>query len=175
MNTAQDADNLLNAADLELAREADQVPLPEGEAPGAPGEQAAPGEGGEPGAAPGGEVSDEEARAAAARHRPMVQLMVNGLADGIFPNWNITLEERDNLSESFSLALGYWWPSGTVPPKWAALAGVLVCGYSIANARRNPDGSWQPRKIVTVQRSPAPNMEAPPAAESVSGGFKTSA
>lgn len=176
MNPAQDADNLLSAADRELVQEADNVELPGDDAPGAAPGEGAPGEGAGPSI--DGEVTDEQAREAAARHRPMMQLVVNGVADGLFPNWNITLEERDGLSESFSLALGYWWPTGTVPPKWAALAGVLVCGYSIANARRNPDGTWQPRKIVTVHRAPPAGESAAAAAASEAspgGGFSTSA
>jgi hypothetical protein len=177
MSTAQDQPSALSTAELDLVQEADQVQLPTDDAPGAAPGEGAPGEAQAAGVAPGGELTIDQAREIAQRHRPMVELMINGVADGVLPNWNITLEERNGLSESFSLALAYWWPYDTVPPKWAALVGVVVTGYSIANARRNADGSWKPRKIITVHRA-APAGEPTvvvPAAEASPGGFTTGA
>ncbi len=178
VNTDQEFDSLRSAAEIDLAREANAVPLPEGDnlspdQPGAGVDGAAPGLE----LQPGGELTEEQAALVAERHRPMVGMLINTLADVIFPAWNITAQEREALTSSSSLALAYWWPDGTVPPKWAALAGVAFTGYTIANARRNDDGTWKPRKIVTVRRE-AGAGERPvevPSAAPVAGGFSTSA
>ena len=134
-----------------LNREADAIPLPPDSAPEIAPDAAAPGAAAAPAMA--GEVTEEQARAAAANHRPMMGMLVNGLADGLLPNWNITTDERDKLTETFSVALGYWWPDGAVPPKWAALIMAGYATYQVVNARRQNDGTWTPRKVIVVKRS----------------------
>ncbi len=96
-------------------------------------------------------------------------MLVNGLADGLLPNWNITTDERGQLTETFSLALGYWWPDGTVPPKWAALIMAGWTTYQVVNARRQTDGTWTPRKVVVVKRDGAGRTPPAPSAAASTG------
>lgn len=183
MNEHQ-VEELQTSSQTALDAEADAVPIPQEDNLSAsqPGEVA---DTAAPGAPPAvGEITEEQAAEIAARNRPMVGMLVNGLADTLLPAWNITELERKQLVDSMSLALAYWWPYDTIPPKWMALLSVGLCGYSIANARRNEDGSWKPRKIVTVRRSTGATAEAVKEAQAIAtgapasaapGGFSTSA
>jgi len=132
-----------------LNSEADNIPLP----PDATAPSATAPDGAVLDQPPAGEITEAQAATIAARHRPMVGMMVNGVADGVLPNWNITASERETLTDSMATALAYWWPDGAVPPKWAAL---------IANARRRPDGTWTPRAVVVVKREAVTVAESTP-------------
>lgn len=154
-------------ADAALSQEADAIPLP-GDAAPPLGEQASA-----PGELRAGDLDEASAARVADMYRSSVGLMVNGVADNVLPNWNLTADERTGLTDAISLAAAHWFPDGYIPPKWVALFGALYVGYNIAAARRNPDGTWKPRAIVRVKRdSVAAESELPtgkPAAGKGSG------
>jgi len=134
-----------------LDQEAEAIPLPGDVA--APAGDAPAGEGGE--VVRPGDIPEAQAQQIAAMYRPSIGIVVNGVADGVLPNWKLTEAERGQLTDSMALACAYWFPDGYIPPKWVALFGALYTGYSIVNARRHDDGSWVPRAVVKVKRDAA--------------------
>lgn len=147
------------SATSDLAREADAIPIPAADnlSPDRPGEPAAPVTTDAP---IGGDPSPEQVATATANHRPVVGIAINTIADTLLPNWKITSEERGQLTEAISVALAHWIPEAGIPPKYMALVAVAFTGYQIANARRNADGTWTPRKIVTEQRQASSALQA---------------
>jgi len=150
-----------------LAAEAAALELPADlGAAGAPG-------GAEDAAAPAAAPSVETI---AAEFEPGVGMVIASVADGVLPNWRLTLDEKKQLAHAAALALAHWFPDATIPPKYLSLVVVAYVGYQIVEARRDPaTGELAPRKIIRTKRP-----GSPPAASSAPGapsgdGFRTSA
>lgn len=122
----------------------------------------------QPGAEPVADVApetggDEVARAEAFARQsaPVIGKLLRGVAAVAVPNWEITSEQHEGLASSVSFALALWFPH-EIPPKWAALVGVGMSVYAIAEANRDPStGALKPRvkpRTATTESDGAGNQ-----------------
>lgn len=92
-------------------------------------------------------IVDEAARAEAFARQsaPVIGQLLRGVAAIAVPNWTITNQQHQQLAESTAYALALWFPH-EIPPKWAALLGVGMSVFAIAQANRDPEtGELRPR------------------------------
>lgn len=130
-----------------------------------------------PPAVPAGEPTLEQLQAAIPQWKMGSDFMVNALADAIAPNWAITKEERDKLSDSISMALEAWFPGQYIPIRFQVLLGVGVAVWGIITVRRQAhQGKLPPLRLA--QPKGAASTNASPASSPVparTGGATTSA
>lgn len=89
----------------------------------------------------------EEIQAAAVGYEGGAFLIISKASDVLLPAWEITPDERKQLSSSVAFALAAWFPDHQLPPKYVALLAVAGSLYSIVESRRDPDtGKLKPRR-----------------------------
>lgn len=103
----------------------------------------------------------EEIQAAAAGYEGGAFLIISKASDIVVPAWEITPEERKQLSSSVALVLAAWFPDHQLPPKYVALLAVAGSLYSIVESRRDPEtGKLKARRnekpATAAASSPAP-------------------
>lgn len=136
-----------------LAREADAIAAEvPGPAPGSvpTGDQAA---GTGAGPVRTGEPTMAELEAIAAANGAGLALLVDRLGAIVAPNWSITPDESQELAHASAIALAAWFPDGVIPIKYMVLLNLGGVAWTIAQKRRNPDGTLPPMKI---RPAPAP-------------------
>lgn len=168
-------DNLVSVDAPALASEADAIPLPAEATTQVAGEGApAPGVPGVP-----GEPTLEELDLAARNYEGTTAIAVNGLADVLAPNWQISGEQRGSLAHVSAMALAAWFPDHRLPIKYAVLTMVGASLFDIANANRDPEtGRLRPLRLKPAARPAASSSDRPselPATGARPGGFSTSA
>lgn len=145
----------LERASIELPAEAGAPEVPQDGVPLAPAE-----------GPPAGELTLEQLRAAIPQWKMGSDFLVNALADSIAPNWSITREERERLSDSISMALEAWFPGQYVPLKYQVLLGAGVAVFAIITARRDAHGKLPPLRLQQAKAATSSQPAPTPAAGS---------
>lgn len=100
------------------------------------------------------QFEEDRAKVAAARYLLGTRAAVEGIARVVMPNWNLQDDEKAVLAAELATAMGWWFPSISIHPKWLALVGVGSAVYAIAQSRKDPaTGKVKPMRVRPVNEA----------------------